>query len=113
MNQMTQTDPNRDQIFRAFADPTRRALFERLCRDGAQTVHSLTKGAAISQPAVSKHLAVLKSAGLISGQVQGRETRYSAEPKALVPLTDWLAFYTSFWETKFDGLTDLLKRMDQ
>ena len=105
--------PDRDQIFRAFADPTRRALFERLCQDGAQTVHALTEGAKISQPAVSKHLAVLKAAGLVQGQVQGRETHYTAQPKALAPLTDWLSFYTGFWEQKLDGLGDLLKRMDQ
>ncbi len=110
---MTISPPNRDLIFRAFADPTRRALFERLCRDGALTVHALTEGAAISQPAVSKHLAVLKSAGLVHGRVQGRETRYHAEPMALAPLTDWLAHYSSFWDHKLDGLGDLLKRMDQ
>lgn len=110
---MPPPEPNRDQIFRAFADPTRRALFERLCREGGQTVHALTEGAAISQPAVSKHLAVLKAAGLVQGQVQGRETLYRAQPKALAPLGEWLTFYTAFWDQKLDGLNDLMKRMDQ
>ena len=57
-------DTSTDNVFAALADPTRRALFERLCREGAQTVGVLTTGAGVSQPAVSKHLAVLKRAGL-------------------------------------------------
>src|SRR5690606_29978333 len=54
-----------DLLFRTLADPTRRAIFERLCRDGEQTVVALTAPSGISQPAVSKHLAVLKQAGLV------------------------------------------------
>ena len=54
-----------DTVFKALADPTRRALFERLCREGEQTVGALTAGAHVSQPAVSKHLGVLKRAGLV------------------------------------------------
>src|SRR5260370_23282067 len=49
-----------DDVFKALADPTRQAIFERLARDGEQTVHALTEGAGVSQPAVSKHLGVLK-----------------------------------------------------
>jgi DNA-binding transcriptional ArsR family regulator len=54
-----------DTVFRALADPTRRAIFERLCTGGEQTVGGLTTHAQVSQPAVSKHLAVLKQAGLV------------------------------------------------
>jgi DNA-binding transcriptional ArsR family regulator len=100
-------------IFRALADPTRRGLFEHLCIEGEQTVVALTKHAGISQPAVSKHLAILKKDGLVSAQQQGRETRYSAQPKALVPLVDWTRRMNGFWDVKLDGLEDLLKRMDQ
>jgi DNA-binding transcriptional ArsR family regulator len=53
-----------DAILKSLADPTRRAIFERLSRDGEQTVRKLTDQAGISQPAVSKHLGVLKHAGL-------------------------------------------------
>ena len=104
---------NTDSVFRALGDPTRRAIFEKLSREGEQTVHALTEFAGVSQPAVSKHLGLLKSAGLVRDRRAGRETHYSADPKGLAPLFDWLAFYAAFWEQKFDGLEDLLNRMDQ
>ena len=102
-----------DMLFRTLADPTRRAIFERLCRGGEQTVGALTAQAGISQPAVSKHLRVLKQAGLASNRHQGRETHYRAEVGALGPLIDWTSEMKGFWEKQFDGLEDLLKRMDQ
>jgi DNA-binding transcriptional ArsR family regulator len=102
-----------EMLFRTLADPTRRAIFERLCRDGDQTVAALTVRAGVSQPAVSKHLAMLKQAGLVSGRHQGRETHYSAQLGALRPLTDWTGRMAGFWEARFDDLEDLLKRMDQ
>ncbi|HEX3943083.1 MAG TPA: metalloregulator ArsR/SmtB family transcription factor [Rhizomicrobium sp.] len=102
-----------DAVFKSLADPTRRVIFERLCRKGEQTVWELTEDAGVSQPAVSKHLGQLKSAGLVRARPQGRETHYSAEPKALRPLVDWLGFYAAFWREKFDALEDLLRRIDQ
>jgi DNA-binding transcriptional ArsR family regulator len=105
--------PQADIVFKSLSDPTRRALFERLSRQGEQTVHALTDFAGVSQPAVSKHLAQLKDAGLVSDRKQGRETHYRAEPKALAPLFDWMKFYSVFWLDRFDKLEDLLKRMDQ
>ncbi|HEX3652052.1 MAG TPA: metalloregulator ArsR/SmtB family transcription factor [Rhizomicrobium sp.] len=102
-----------DIVFKSLSDPTRRALFERLCREGELTVWELTDAARVSQPAVSKHLGQLKSAGLVRGRRQGRETHYSAETKALKPLVDWLGFYAAFWREKFDALENLLNRMDQ
>ncbi len=105
-------DP-RDILFRALADPTRRALFERLCRKGEQTVGVLTARAGVSQPAVSKHLAILKQAGLVRDRQEGRQTHYSAQLSALAPLIDWTSQMTGFWQSRFDDLEDLLKRMDQ
>jgi len=102
-----------DNVFKALADPTRRALFERLARDGEQTVHALTDHAGVSQPAVSKHLGVLKNAKLVRYRREGRETHYSAQPQALTPLADWMNLYGAFWRDRFDRLEDLLKRMDQ
>ena len=102
-----------DLLFKSLADPTRRALFERLCRDGEQTVASLTAQAGISQPAVSKHLGLLKQAGLVRNRPQGRQTHYSAQLNALAPLIDWTSQMTGFWQSKFDDLEDLLRRMDQ
>jgi DNA-binding transcriptional ArsR family regulator len=102
-----------DDLFAALADPTRRALFERLCRDGEKTVGALTAGAGVSQPAVSKHLGVLKQAGLVRDRHVGRQTHYSAQLGALAPLIDWASEMAAFWQTRFDRLEDLLKRMDQ
>ena len=104
------TAPN--AIFKSLADPTRRAIFERLSRDGEQTVRMLTDNSAVSQPAVSKHLAVLKHAGLVSARHRGRQTFYAAQPRALAPLVDWMRYYSRFWHERFDHLDNLLKRMD-
>ena len=100
-------------LFSALADPTRRAIFERLCRDGEQTVRALTNRAGVSQPAVSKHLGVLKHAGLVSDRREGRQTHYSAQPQGLAPLVDWMSLYGAFWRERFDRLEALLNRMDQ
>lgn len=105
--------PSTDDVFRALADPTRRSLFERLVRDGEQTVHALTARAGVSQPAVSKHLAVLKGAGLVRDRPEGRQTHYSAQQRALKPLARWMTLYGAFWDERFDKLESLLARMDQ
>ncbi len=102
-----------DDVFKALADPTRRAIFERLARSGEQTVHALTGHAGVSQPAVSKHLRILKQARLVNDRRAGRETHYSAEPLALAPMRDWMNLYSTFWNDRFDSLDSLLKRMDQ
>jgi DNA-binding transcriptional ArsR family regulator len=100
-----------DSLFRALADPTRRAIFERLARDGDLTVHALTERAGVSQPMVSKHLSTLKRARLVQNRRKGRETHYRARPEALAPLVDWIGHYGAFWNDGFDRLEDLLKRM--
>lgn len=102
-----------DLLLRALADPTRRALFERLCREGEQTVGVMTAHSGVSQPAVSKHLGVLKRAGLVCDRHQGRQTHYAARPKALAPLLDWTSEMAGFWEARLDALENLLERMDQ
>ena len=101
------------ELFTALADPTRRAIFERLARDGEQTVRVLTGHSGVSQPAVSKHLAVLKLAGLVLDRRDGRQTHYSAQPRGLTPLLDWIGLYGAFWRDRFDRLETLLNRMDQ
>jgi DNA-binding transcriptional ArsR family regulator len=101
------------EIFKALADPTRRAIFEWLARDGEQTVHGLTARAGVTQPAVSKHLAVLKLARLVRDRREGRETHYSAQPRALVPLIDWMSHYGVFWRDRFDRLEALLNKMEK
>ena len=99
-------------VFKALADPTRRAIFERLTSSGEQTVQSLTRHARVSQPAVSKHLALLRRARLVRQRRCGRETHYSARPESLAPLVDWLGVYGAFWRDRFDQLEALLERME-
>ena len=105
--------PASDILFAALADPTRRALFERLCRDGELTVGHLTVGSGVSQPAVSKHLFALKEAGLVRDRRDGRQTHYSPQPDGLAPLNNWTREMTDFWDARLDAFENLLNRMDQ
>jgi DNA-binding transcriptional ArsR family regulator len=101
-----------NHVFRALADPTRRAIYERLARHGEQTVHALTERAGVSQPMVSKHLSALKRARLVRPRRHGRETHYQARPEALAPLVDWIGHYGAFWQSKFDRLGDILDKLE-
>jgi DNA-binding transcriptional ArsR family regulator len=105
--------PASNELFSTLADPTRRALFERLSREGELTVRVLTEHSGVSQPAVSKHLGVLKHAGLVRDRRDGRQTHYRAQPQGLAPLIDWMSLYGAFWGDRFDRLESLLNRMDQ
>src|SRR6202451_818690 len=102
-----------DNLFKALSDPTRRAIFEHLSRDGEQTVHALTDRAGVSQPAVSNALGVPKRARWVRDRRVRRETHYSAQPQALAPLIDWMSLYGAFWRGRFDQLENLLKRIDK
>ncbi len=102
-----------NKIFKALADPTRRAVLEQLIREGEQNVRSLTEHAGISQPAVSKHLSILKQAGLVRERPQGRAVHYRANPQGLTPLIDWIQLYNVFWKDSFDKLENLLERMEE
>jgi len=99
-------------VFRALSDPTRRTVYERLS-DGEMNVADLKAGLAISQPAVSQHLAALRLAGLVRERREGRRTYYRIEPAGLHPLIDWMARTGAFWPGRIERLKDLLKRMDQ
>jgi DNA-binding transcriptional ArsR family regulator len=102
-----------DTLFAALADPTRRAIFQRLSQDGEQPVRVLTGHSGVSQPAVSKHLAMLKRAGLVNDRRAGRETYYRVRIEGLSPLIDWMSLYGAFWRERLDALEELLARMDQ
>ncbi|WP_108662754.1 ArsR/SmtB family transcription factor [Acuticoccus kandeliae] len=111
---MTQPSPApSDALFRSLSDPTRRAIFEHLCREGETGVGALTAIAGVSQPVVSKHLRILREAGLVEPRPDGRHTRYRAQREALSPLLHWTGEMAGYWEQKLDALDDLLKRMDQ
>src|SRR5882757_5550310 len=99
-------------VFRALADPSRRAIFERLTR-GEAAVKELTADFEISQPAVSQHLAALRAAGLVTERRDGRLVYYRVEPKGLRPLVNWIGHYQAFWVERLDKLRVLLAEMDQ
>ena len=99
-------------LFRTLADPTRRAVFERLA-GSEMTVSELKAGFEVSQPAISQHLSALRGAGLVEERRQGRNAYYRARPEGLAPLTDWVERYRSFWPERIEALKDVLKGMDQ
>ena len=102
-----------DTVLRTLADPTRRAVFERIVGSHEITVVELTRGSGVTQGAISQHLKSLKRAGLVAERPEGRKVFYRAEPNGLVPLIDWTSQMAGFWQSSFDHLEDLLKRMDQ
>ena len=99
-------------IFKVLADPTRRAVLERLAA-AEMTATELREGFAISQPAMSQHLAVLRGAGLISERREGRYAHYRVDPEGFAPLHELLGRYRAFWPDRIDNLKDLLREMDQ
>jgi len=97
-----------DATFGALADPTRRAILARLAR-GEAMVTELAEPFAMSLPAISKHLRVLESAGLLQREIDGRihRCRLAAEP--MKDAAAWIAQYRAFWETQFDALEKYLE----
>jgi DNA-binding transcriptional ArsR family regulator len=98
---------------RALADPTRRAIFEKIVNAEDITVVELTRDSGISQSATSQHLRSLKQSGLIRARRRGRNTHYRAQAEGLAPLVDWLSVYGLFWRDRFDRLKKLLKEIDR
>lgn len=101
-----------DNVFRALADPSRRAIYERLTL-GEAPVKELTARFAISQPAVSQHLAALRAAGLVTERREGRLVYYRVDPNGLRPLVDWITHYQAFWTNRLGKLNQLLKEMEE
>lgn len=97
-----------NEVFKSLADPTRRGILEHLMQGGEQNVRALTERAGVSQAAVSKHLSVLKSVGLVRDRPQGRTVHYTAQPEGLAPLINWIELYTAFWRDRLDRLETLL-----
>lgn len=98
------------ETFAALADPTRRAILARLAL-GETSVSELSKPFEISAPAISKHLKVLESAGLIS---RGRDAQWrpcKIEPVGFKTVDEWLERYRKLWEERFDRLDDYLRRL--
>lgn len=98
-------------IFKALADPTRRSIFEKLAA-GGMNASALRQGIEISQPAMSQHLSVLRRAGLVREQRQGRFVNYEVDPEGLVHIVQWLAKYRAYWPARIEALNSLLKDME-
>jgi DNA-binding transcriptional ArsR family regulator len=101
-----------DNVLRALADPTRRAVYERVSASDEVTVGELTRAVGVTQGAVSQHLKSLKGAGLVVDRAQGRNVYYRACPEGLGPLVDWMDHYGAFWRERFASLRTLLKEID-
>lgn len=99
-------------VMRALADPTRRAVFERIVHADEITVVELTRGSNVTQGAISQHLKALKQAGLVRERPEGRNVYYRAQPGGLKPLADWIGHYNAFWRERFAELRSLLKEID-
>ena len=101
-----------DTVMRTLADPTRRAVYERVVTASEITVGELTRGSGVTQGAISQHLKSLKLAGLVVERPEGRNVYYRAQPEGLAPLFDWMSHYGVFWRERFDNLRALLKDID-
>jgi DNA-binding transcriptional ArsR family regulator len=99
-------------VMRALADPTRRAVFERVVTTEEISVAELTRGSGVTQGAISQHLKSLKQAGLVIERPEGRNVYYRAQPGGLTPLVDWMSHYGVFWRERFADLRTLLKDID-
>jgi DNA-binding transcriptional ArsR family regulator len=96
-------------VFRAIADPTRRALLDRL-RGGPAPVNVLAAEFAQTRPAISKHLRVLRDAHLVSETRAGRERLYELDPVPLQRVLAWIEGYRAFWQTSLTNLKRHLER---
>ena len=103
---------NISTVMRALADPTRRAVFERVAGSEEISVVELTRGSGVTQGAISQHLKALKQAGLVAERPEGRKVYYRAKPEGLAPLVDWMSHYGVFWRERFADLRTLLKEID-
>ncbi len=101
-----------DRVMRSLADPTRRAVFERIALARETTVAELTRDSGVTQSAISQHLRSLKDAGLVVDRPQGRNVYYRIDQKGLAPLVDWMAHYAVFWRSRFAELRNLLGEID-
>jgi DNA-binding transcriptional ArsR family regulator len=98
-----------EDVFRAIADPTRRAILDRL-RAGPAPVNELAADFAQSRPAISKHLRVLKQSRLVTEQRVGRERLYALRPAPLQGAMAWLEGYRAFWQRNLESLKQHLEK---
>ncbi|BAB05805.1 metalloregulator ArsR/SmtB family transcription factor [Halalkalibacterium halodurans] len=109
---MSKNNQLRD-VFDAIADPTRRELIRLLAEEAEKPLHELTAHFQMGRTAVSKHLAILKEAGLVTSRKVGRETRFRLNASPLREVQDWVAFYRKFWSTNMLRLNELLEEEEE
>jgi DNA-binding transcriptional ArsR family regulator len=109
---MRPSSPEADVYF-AIADATRRALLRRLANEGERTVSQLLKPFPISQPAISKHLRILRQAKLVRSRKAGRERLYAIEAGKLKEVHDWVSHFEKYWEVKLDALGSYLDKQQR
>jgi DNA-binding transcriptional ArsR family regulator len=103
-----------DDVFSALSDPTRRAILQRLANGTASVTEIAAPfSAAMSLPAISKHLRVLETAGLVVRERAGRVHHLRLRPTALKDAAQWLAFYRQFWDEQLDSLSLYLDQVNQ
>lgn len=96
-------------VYSAVADPTRRELIRLLSKSDELPLHELTAAFDMGRTAISKHLTVLKEAGLVDERKVGRETRYRLNPEPLQEIQDWVSYYEKFWDVRIAHLKSLLE----
>ncbi|MGG4049075.1 MULTISPECIES: ArsR/SmtB family transcription factor [Paenibacillus] len=109
---MSENNENRD-VFDAVADPTRRRLIRLLSEAEELPLHELTPHFQMGRTAVSKHLTILKEAGLVVDRKVGRETRFRLNASPLQEIQDWVAYYTQFWSTNMLRLKQILEEEEE
>ncbi|GAA0134505.1 metalloregulator ArsR/SmtB family transcription factor [Paenibacillus sp. YSY-4.3] len=109
---MSENNQLRD-VFAAIADPTRRRLIQLLAEADEVPLHELTEHFQMGRTAVSKHLTILKEAGLVLDRKVGRETRFRLNAFPLKEVQDWVAFYSKYWSTNMLRLKQLLEEEEE
>ncbi|MES2152488.1 MAG: metalloregulator ArsR/SmtB family transcription factor [Pseudomonadota bacterium] len=105
-------------VMRTLADPTRRAVFERIVISDDISVVELTRVTGVTQDAISQHVNSLKQAGLVAERPEGSNVYYHAQPEGIEPLIDWMRHYAAlshrgaFWRERFVNLTTFLNKID-
>ena len=99
-------------VFQAVADPTRRAILDRL-RKGPLPVNDLASGFRVSRPAISKHLRVLRTARLVHEKREGRQRIYQLEPARIQDIANWAQEYRKFWQHNIESLKRHLEQSSE
>jgi DNA-binding transcriptional ArsR family regulator len=97
-------------VFNAIGEPRRRQIIDLLARGREMAVGALVVAVGLPQPAISKHLSVLRKVGIVSMKKEGQQRMYRLEPRALRPVHDWVAQYEQFWTQKLDRIKERAER---